>query len=56
VHPRPSGWIDLSRNDARVWVGRGGLDVPAGVPIPLDGSDLRVVWQLEVDRPEWARD
>jgi redox-sensitive bicupin YhaK (pirin superfamily) len=56
VHPDPSGWIDLCRDDARVWVGRSGLDVPAGVPIPLEDSDLRVVWELAAERPEWARD
>jgi redox-sensitive bicupin YhaK (pirin superfamily) len=56
VHACPTGWIDLGRDDARVWVARGAVDQPAGVPIPVDGSDLRVVWQVTAERPEWARD
>jgi redox-sensitive bicupin YhaK (pirin superfamily) len=56
VHRRPSGWIDLGRADARVWVAAGGVQAPAGMPIPLDGSDLQVVWELAAERPEWARD
>jgi redox-sensitive bicupin YhaK (pirin superfamily) len=55
VHPHPSGWIDLGRGDARVWVAGGAQDAPAGVAIPLEGSDLRVVWELTAKRPEWAR-
>ena len=56
VHADPAGWIDLGRDDARVWVARGALEAPPGVPIPLEGSDLRVVWQVTAERPEWARD
>ena len=55
VHRRPSGWIELDRNDARVWVDGGAVDAPAGTAIPLDGSDLRVVWEVTAERPEWAR-
>ena len=55
VHRQPSGWIDLGRNDARVWVGAPTGDLPAGTLVPLDGSDLRVVWELAAERPEWAR-
>ena len=56
VHPQSAGWIDLGRGDARVWVSRGAVDPPGGVPIPVEGSDLRVVWQVTAERPEWARD
>ena len=52
----PSGWVDLGRDDARVWVAGGAAEVPAGIAIPLDDSDLRVVWQVTAERPEWARD
>ncbi|MDQ1662844.1 MAG: quercetin 2,3-dioxygenase [Blastococcus sp.] len=55
VHRHPSGWIDLDRDDARVWVAGGAVDAPPGTGIPLDGSDLRVVWELAAERPEWAR-
>jgi hypothetical protein len=55
VQRRPSGWVDLGRGDARVWVAGGVDDAPPGVAIPLDGSDLRVVWELAAERPEWAR-
>jgi redox-sensitive bicupin YhaK (pirin superfamily) len=55
VHRHPSGWVDLGRDDARVWVAGGAVDVPAGVLIPLDDSDLRVVWEVAAERPEWAR-
>jgi len=55
VHRAPSGWIDLGRDDARVWVAGRAAEVPAGIAIPLDGSDLRVVWQVTAERPEWAR-
>jgi hypothetical protein len=55
VRRAPSGWIDLGRDDARVWVAGGAVEVPAGIAIPLEGSGLRVVWQVTVERPEWAR-
>jgi redox-sensitive bicupin YhaK (pirin superfamily) len=55
VHRRPSGWIGLGRDDARVWVAGRAVDLPAGVEIPLEGSDLRVVWEVTAERPEWAR-
>jgi hypothetical protein len=55
VHRRPSGWIGLDRDDARVWVAARAVDAPPGTVIPLDGSDLRVVWDLAAERPEWAR-
>ena len=53
VHRRPSGWLELGRDDARIWVG--GVDVPAGVVVPLEDSALRVVWEVAAERPEWAR-
>ena len=55
VHRQPSGWLDLGRDDARVWVAGSAVDVPAGVVVPLDDSDLRVVWEVAAERPEWAR-
>jgi hypothetical protein len=55
VHRGPSGWVDLGRDDARVWVSGGADGAPAGIPIQLDDSGLRVVWQVTAERPEWAR-
>jgi redox-sensitive bicupin YhaK (pirin superfamily) len=65
---RPTGWVDLGRPDARLWVGRSGTDVPAGLRIvvrdgevaveagegPLAGGAVVCVWQLDVARPDWA--
>jgi redox-sensitive bicupin YhaK (pirin superfamily) len=56
VYPDPAGWIDLGRDDARLWVAPGAVDAPEGLSIPVEGSDLRVVWQVTTERPEWARD
>jgi hypothetical protein len=56
VHPGVAGWLDLRRNDARLWLARGAVDPPAGLPVPVEGSDLRIVWQFEAERPDWARD
>jgi quercetin 2,3-dioxygenase len=57
-----TGWIDLGRPDARLWLGTGagpdGLRI--GVeeePATVGGADdgPAVVWQLDVRRPSWAR-
>ena len=62
---RPTGWVDLGRPDARLWLGVGRDDVPAGLRVvvrddvvlvaaePEDG-DLVLVWQLDTARPAWA--
>ena len=66
---RPSGWVDLGRADARLWVGPAGPDVPAGLRVqvrgddvvaaagegPVDAVDVVCVWQLDATRPDWAR-
>ena len=61
---RPTGWVDLGRADARLWVGPAGA-VPDGLRVvvrddavlvgaePVDG-DLVLVWQLDTARPAWA--
>jgi len=65
---RPVGWIDLGRPDARLWMGRSGPDVPAGLRVvvrdgevttgpgdgPLDEGAVVCVWQLDTARPAWA--
>jgi redox-sensitive bicupin YhaK (pirin superfamily) len=65
VVPGASGWVDLGRADARLWVGTGGGDVPDGLRLtvepdgitvggtPRDGAPL-LVWQLDTARPAWA--
>jgi hypothetical protein len=70
VHPRPAGWVDLGRSDARLWVGPG-IDVPPGLLVvpgdpatatphaggPVSGGPAVVaVWQLEAGRPAWAQE
>jgi redox-sensitive bicupin YhaK (pirin superfamily) len=61
---RPTGWVDLGRADARLWVGPAG-GAPDGLRVvvrddevlvgaePGDG-DLVLVWQLDTARPAWA--
>jgi hypothetical protein len=65
---RPSGWVDLGRPDARLWVGLAGPDVPPGLRVvvrdgevsvdpeeaPLTGPAAVCVWQLDTARPAWA--
>jgi quercetin 2,3-dioxygenase len=65
---RPTGWVDLGRRDARLWVGEAGPDVPAGLRVvvrdgevtagpgegPVPGPALVCVWQLDPARPGWA--
>jgi redox-sensitive bicupin YhaK (pirin superfamily) len=49
VHRAPSGWLDLDRTDARLWVGRvapgRAVDVPAGLLVFRGIDDARVVQQ-----------
>jgi redox-sensitive bicupin YhaK (pirin superfamily) len=70
VHRAASGWLDLRRDDARLWVGRTPGDVPAGLLV-LRGADsvlveqqdgraveepgLALVWRLDASRPSWAQ-
>jgi len=65
---RPTGWVDLGRPDARLWVGEAGPDVPAGLRVvvrdgevtagpgegAVPGPALVCVWQLDAARPAWA--
>ena len=65
---RPTGWVDLGRRDARVWVGRAGSGVPPGLRVvvrdgevsvapgdgPVPAPAAVVVWQLDTARPAWA--
>ena len=65
---RPSGWVDLGRSDARLWVGEAGPDVPAGLRVvvrdgevtaergdgAVPGPAVVCVWQLDAARPAWA--
>ena len=74
VHRATSGWVDLGRGDARLWVARPARGESVGVPAGLlvvrgvdgvlveqqagrrvEGPAAVLVWQLDTDRPEWAR-
>jgi hypothetical protein len=64
-----AGWVDLRRDDARLWVGRTPADVPEGLLV-LRSTDsvlverqggrfaeepgVALVWQLDTGRPSWA--
>lgn len=52
VHRAATGWLDLGRPDARLWVGPP-ADAPDG-QVTVDGGELTVVWRLRTDRPDWA--
>ena len=68
VVPRATGWIDLGRPDARLWIGRGDDDPPPGLRLVADADrtavleelsvprapGLVIVWQLDAGRPAWA--
>lgn len=67
VHRRAAGWVDLGRDDARLWLGRAGDDVPPGLRLVVGADGVAVdrepppgtrvvVWQLETARPSWAQD
>jgi redox-sensitive bicupin YhaK (pirin superfamily) len=69
VHRAVAGWVDLARDDARLWVGRTPASVPAGLLL-LRGAEsvlveqqagrmvaergVALVWQLDTGRPAWA--
>ena len=69
VHRAASGWLDLRRDDARLWIGRAPVTVPAGFLIfrgadsvlverqpgrVVDEAGVALVWQLDTTRPAWA--
>jgi hypothetical protein len=70
VHRVASGWLDLHRDDAQLWIGRTPGDVPAGLLV-LRGADsalveqqpgravdepgVALVWRLSTSRPAWAQ-
>jgi quercetin 2,3-dioxygenase len=65
----PSGWVDLGRPDARLWIGRSGdAEPPPGLRL-IAGPErtavleellvpqapgILLVWQLDTARPAWA--
>jgi hypothetical protein len=74
VHRGATGWVDLGRSDARLWLARvapgGAVTVPPGLLVlrgvdgvvveqqagrRVDGPGVVMVWQLDTDRPAWAR-
>jgi redox-sensitive bicupin YhaK (pirin superfamily) len=69
VHRCASGWLDLGRDDARLWIGRAPVEVPPGLLVlrganrvvveqqdgrAVDESGLALVWDLDTGRPSWA--
>jgi redox-sensitive bicupin YhaK (pirin superfamily) len=69
VHRAAAGWLDLRRDDARLWVGRAPTEVPAGLLVlraadrvlvepqagrPVDEPGVALVWRLDTGRPSWA--
>lgn len=70
VHRSAAGWLDLHRDDARLWIGRAPTEVPAGLLVlrgrdgalveqqsggRIDRAGVALVWQLDAGRPTWAR-
>jgi redox-sensitive bicupin YhaK (pirin superfamily) len=74
VHEAATGWLDLGRTDARLWLARAApgesVTVPAGLLVlrgvdsvvveqqaggPVEGPGAVLVWQLDTERPDWAR-
>jgi redox-sensitive bicupin YhaK (pirin superfamily) len=68
VLPAATGWVELGRHDARLWIGRGDDAPPPGLRL-LAGPDRTavleglsvpkapgrvIVWQLDTGRPAWA--
>jgi redox-sensitive bicupin YhaK (pirin superfamily) len=49
-----TGWVELGRPDARLWLGTAEDDVPDGLVVEPEGSPVVVVWQLDAGRPAWA--
>ena len=67
VHRQAGGWIDLGRDDARLWLGGAGEELPTGLRlgvgpdgVTVDGAPSPgtrvVVWQLDTGRPSWAQE
>jgi hypothetical protein len=55
VHRSPRGWVDLGRDDARLWLGTPGEEAPDGLVLREGVDDgLLLVWQVPAGRPEWA--
>jgi quercetin 2,3-dioxygenase len=55
VHRAPRGWVDLGRDDARLWVGASGQQAPDGLVLREGEADgLLLVWQVTAERPDWA--
>jgi redox-sensitive bicupin YhaK (pirin superfamily) len=69
VHRAVAGWLDLGRDDARLWVGRAPVEVPAGLLVfrgadrvvveqqdgrAVDEQGVALVWRLDTERPSWA--
>jgi len=52
VRRTPRGWVDLGRDDARLWVGPAD-EAPEG-QVAVDGGGLVVVWRVTPSRPGWA--
>jgi hypothetical protein len=53
VHRAVTGWVDLGRADAQLWLGPPGAGVPDG-QLGVDAGDRVVVWRTSTDRPDWA--
>lgn len=64
-----AGWLDLHRDDVRLWIGRAPAEVPHGLLVwrgsdavrverwsggRVDRAGLAVLWQLDTGRPAWA--
>jgi redox-sensitive bicupin YhaK (pirin superfamily) len=67
VHRAASGWVDLGRADARLWLGPAGDQAPSGLRLAVTADGVRVtdappagsrllVWALDPVRPDWATD
>ena len=69
VHRAASGWLDLRRDDARLWIGRVPGKVPAGLLVwrgadsvvveqqpgkVVEEPGVALVWRLDTGRPPWA--
>lgn len=71
VHRAATGWLDLHRDDAELWIGRTPGDVPAGLLVlrgaasvlveqqsgrVVDEPGVALVWQLDTTRPAWSKE
>ena len=67
---RPSGWVELGRPDARLWLGSPADPAPEGLRLGVTADGVlvddaasaqavvvrEVVWELDRSRPAWAGD